>query len=116
VAQRLSKQNCFYFKNTQRHEILHISAQYNGGKGVSADNSNCHIVHKLLGNSVTDFKKSENELDLLTSHFSSYIEKAPAHIQLELSDLQCHMEVKQKFTSMEFAQFLGLLGASSIVI
>jgi hypothetical protein len=35
---------------------------------------------------------------------------------MELSALQYDMEVKQKFTSMKFATFLGLLGASTSVI
>jgi hypothetical protein len=67
----------FIFKTLEEIKLCTFVHNTMEAQDASADSSNCHILHKLLGKSVSfhDFRKSENEVDLLTSPFSSAVEK-----------------------------------------
>jgi hypothetical protein len=108
VAGRLSKRNWFSKHSTKCNFAHFYTIQWRCKVLVQTVVS--HIFHVLLGNSTTDFKTSRNQKMKLTCWplvFFSYVEKAPVHIQMDLSALQCVMEAKQKFTSMKFAKFLA---------
>lgn len=51
------------FKEMKFCTFLHNTLE---AQGARADNSNCHILHKLLGIPVTDFRTSRNQKMKLT--------------------------------------------------
>ena len=59
-----------------------------------------------------DFQKLAAEFDILSSPFTTDIEKAPDAVQLELIDLQCDSTLKEKFYSESIDKFYALLNAS----
>jgi hypothetical protein len=67
----------------------------------------CYIFH--------NFRKLKNEIDLLTSPFFFDVKEAPGNLQLELTDLQSGMELKQKFISMKFAEMLDVSESSTVI-
>ena len=62
--------------------------------------------------SFADFQKLDVEFDILSSPFTTDIEKVPDTIQLELIDLQCDSTLKEKFQSESIDKFYASLNES----
>lgn len=57
----------------------------------------------------SDFAKTEQELELVSSLFSFDCKKAPQDVQLELIDIQWDQALNQKFTPSTLDNFCGSL-------
>ncbi|KAK3600630.1 hypothetical protein CHS0354_031544 [Potamilus streckersoni] len=59
-----------------------------------------------------DFQKLAAEFDILSSLFTTDFEKVPDDLQLELIDLQCDSNLKEKFQSESIDKFYASLNES----
>jgi len=57
----LANEMVFIFKTLKEMKLCTFLHNTMEAQGASADNCNCHILHALLGNSITDFTTSRNQ-------------------------------------------------------
>jgi hypothetical protein len=62
-----------------------------------------------FGNRFQDFKYLENDFEWFTSPFSIDAVKVPAHIQMELIEIQNDSNLKRKFNEVGVPQFYNFL-------
>jgi DNA polymerase III delta subunit len=62
----LANGTVFIFKTLKEIKLCKFLHSTMEAQGASADSSNCHTLHALLGNSITYFKTSRNQKMKLT--------------------------------------------------